>query len=149
MGEKMPCSVSFCKNMDQGKILLPKLKMYITSTHTKETEFILYLMFLPLTIGVIPAPTHRCGISCCYMIVMSRVKSRSGITGNWMLYLSTSSCSRAPSQPRSVELGLGEVGGQHLWGDVGVCVGVRCRLSETEITLESGGWAVDLVSSVQ
>lgn len=70
------------------------------------------------------------------------VKSWCGITGRWRIYLSTSSCSHAPSQPRSVTPGLGEVGGKPLWGNVGVRVGGRCRLSETGIMVISRGWAI-------
>lgn len=72
--------------------------------------------------------------------MMPRVRSWCGITGNWRFYLSTSSSrSRAPSQPRRVTPRLGEVGGKPLRGNVGVCVGGRCRLSETGIMFKSRG----------
>ena len=74
-----------------------------------------------LTVSLhVPLTVYGLQYYCVAVTIMLCVRSWCGITGNWRLYLSTSHCSRAPSQPRTVTPGLGEVGGKPLWGNVGV-----------------------------
>lgn len=112
---------------------LPCLTAEVWQEKTFQHSTILaVLLFVALSLVLIPVVVEH-----VVLTIMRCRSSRCRNKGNGGLYLSTNGCKPAPSQPHSVMASLGKVGGKPLRGKAGVCVGGRCRLSETRIVVRA------------